>query len=159
MASLTCISLSLYPAALGPLAVSDPSFDSFLPFILQSFQSLINRPQSLKGEVYLSLYPSPGSPKVLIMVLQRHLKIDQKIDPHFRPPKSSQSHPKVRIVEDLAPKMTAKSEPGGYPGELPKPTLYKNLQNSNPTLIYHTSAMSATPQKHQFWSLEATQNR
>ena len=68
---------------LWPLAVSDPFFDSLLPFILQSFQSLINHPQSLKGEVYLSLYPSPGSPNVLTLAPWRHLKIDQQIYPQF----------------------------------------------------------------------------
>ena len=77
-------------------------------------------------------------------------KIDQKLDPHFWPPKSSQSRPKVPIVEDLAPKMTSKSEPGGHPKELQKPTLYKNQPNSIPTTIYYTSAMSTTSKKHQF---------
>ena len=50
-------------AALWPLAVA--FFDSLLTFILESFQSLINQPQSLKGEVYLSLYPFPGQPNAL----------------------------------------------------------------------------------------------
>ena len=59
-------------------------------------------------------------------------------------------HPKVRIVEDLGSKMTSKSYPGEYPGEASDPTLHKNMKNSIPPLIYHTSGMSTILQYHHF---------
>ena len=36
-----------------------------------------------------------------------------------------------------------------------KSTLSQKLKNSNPCIIYYTLAMSATPKKHQFWSLKS----
>ena len=79
--------------------------------------------------------------------------------PSFLTPQKLPKSPQSAYSGGFGSQNDLKKWAGGYPGELQKPTLYKNLQNSNPTLIYHTSAMSATPRKHQFWSLEATQNR
>ena len=129
---------------------------SFYPSILSIHDKSSSIPKGRGLPLPLSLSGEPKSAHTCFAEAPKNLS---KKWPSFLSPQSSQSRPKVRIVEDLAPKMTSKSEPGGYPGELQKPTLYKNLQNSNPTVIYHTSAMSATPKKHQFWSLEATQNR
>ena len=138
-------------------------FRSFLWFPSSFYPSILSIPDKSPSIPKGRGLPLPlslsGEPKSAHHGFAEAPKNQSKNIPSFLSPQSSQSHPKVRIVEDLGPKMTSKSEPGGYPGELQKPTLYKNLQNSNPTLIYHTSAMSATPQKHQFWSLEATQNR
>ena len=47
--------------------------------------------------------------------------------------------------QDLDPKMTSKSEPGGYLRELQKPTLSKNLKNSKAITICYVLAMSACP--------------
>ena len=85
---------------------------------------------------------SPGHTKTS----KNHLKIEAPIlTPNWHP-RAPQGEYSWAFCSQIGANMTPKIDPG----DLLKATLHKNLQNSNPTLIYHTSAVSATPKNHRF---------
>ena len=83
---------------LSPSAVLDPSFHSFLPFILQS-NSIPDKSSSIPKGRGLPLPFSPGNPVELDIASWWHPKIDEKLDPQFRSPKNLPKSPQSGYSE------------------------------------------------------------